>query len=94
MTAYRVTILHDACTTHDVNAETETSAIEAAMEEAGVTLCHHCSGKLEVGDPIRAACVENLDSGESNLQADPDYEVVQLRARVAELEALLKTPNV
>lgn len=47
MTAYRVTILHDACTTHDVNAETETGAIEAAMEEAGVTLCHHCAGKLD-----------------------------------------------
>lgn len=93
MTAYRVTILHDACTTHDVDADTESAAIEAAMNEAGVSLCYHCSGKIEMGDPIRAACVENLSSGESNTEADPDYEVVQLRARVAELEAMLKTPN-
>jgi hypothetical protein len=64
------------------------------MDEAGVALCHQCSDKLEVGDPIRAACVEDLDTGKSNSEADPDYEVVQLRARVAELEALLKTPNV
>lgn len=89
MTTYRVTIIHDACTTHDVEAETEAGAIEAAMDVAGVTLCHYCSSQIEMGDPIRAACVENLDSGASNLEADPDHEVVKLRARVAELEAML-----
>jgi hypothetical protein len=90
MSQYRVTILHDACTTHDVNADSEAEAIEAAFEDAGVTLCHRCSDLLELGDPIRAACVENLATGDSNTEADPDYEVVQLRARVAELEAALK----
>jgi hypothetical protein len=89
MTAYRVTILHDACTSHDVDAATEVGAIEAAMEQAGVTLCHQCSSTLEVADPIRAICVENLDTGESNQDPDPDFEVAQLRARVEELEAAL-----
>lgn len=81
--------MHDACTTHDVEADDEQAAIEAAMDVAGVTLCHQCSRDLELGDPIRAVCVENLDSGESNTNADPEYEVVQLRARIAELEDLL-----
>lgn len=89
MTAYRVTIAYDACTTHEVEAENEQCAIERAMGEAGVTLCNHCSRGLELGDPIRAAVVENLETGESNDDADPDFEVVKLRARVAELEALL-----
>jgi len=89
MTAYRVTIIHDACTTHDVEAEGEQSAIEAALDVASVRLCHQCSGNLELGDPIRAAMVENLESGESNDDANPDFEVARLRARVAELEALL-----
>ncbi len=89
MTAYRVTIIHDACTTHDVDAASEADAIDNAMCEAGVSLCHQCSDQVEMGDPIRAACVENLDTGESNIEADPDFEVVQLRARVAKLQAAL-----
>ena len=64
MTRYRVTISHDACTTHDVEAGSPESAAERAMEGCGsVTLCHHCSDNLTMGDPIRAACVENLDDG-------------------------------
>ena len=89
MNAYRVTIIHDACTTHDVEAESEQAAVHHAMNDAGVTLCHYCSHTIEVGDPIRAACVQNLDNGESNMDADPAFEVVQLRARVAELVAAL-----
>lgn len=89
MNACRVTIIHDACTTHDVEAESEQAAVHHAMNDAGVTLCHYCSHTIEVGDPIRAACVQNLDNGESNMDADPAFEVVQLRARVAELVAAL-----
>ena len=91
MTAYRVTVLHDACTVHDVEADTEQDAIQAAMNETGVTLCHHCSNALEMGDPIRAACVENLDTGASNSEADPDFEVVQLRASIAEQARMIET---
>lgn len=88
MTKYRVTIIHDACTTHDVDAETEAGAIGAAMDDAHVTLCHYCADRLEVGDPIRAACVEDMDTGIHNSDADPDPEVVQLRARVADRDRL------
>jgi hypothetical protein len=35
-----------------------------------------------------------LDTGEANNDADPDFEVVQLRARVAELEAQLAVRGV
>ena len=59
------------------------------MTRYRVTLCHQCSDRLEVGDPLRAVVVENLDSGETNTDADPDAEVVALRARVAELERML-----
>ncbi len=87
MTSYRVTVLHDACTTHDVEADTEGQAIEQAFNDGGVSLCHQCSNTVEMGDPIRAVYVENLDTGEGNDDADPDHEVVALRAKVAELEA-------
>lgn len=90
---YRVTILHDACTTHEVEADTESGAIDAAMVEASVRLCHQCSDQIEVADPIRAVCVENIETGESNMDADPGWEVAQLRTRIAELEAQLKTHN-
>lgn len=86
MTRYRVTISHDACTTHDVEAGSPEDAAERAMESCGsVTLCHHCSDELQMGDPIMAACVENLDDGTHVDAVDP--EVAALRARVAELEA-------
>jgi hypothetical protein len=87
MARFRVTIIHDACTTHDVEADTQDAAIGVAMDGAGVTLCNQCSDCIDLADPIRAAVVENLDTGESDLDADPDHEVVVLRRRVAELEA-------
>ena len=89
MTNYRVTIQHDACTTHDVSADNESDAISKAFDSAGVHLCHQCSDEVEMGDAIRALIVENLDTGESNDDADPDHEVLALRARVAELEGQL-----
>lgn len=91
MTRYRVTISHDACTTHDVEAGSPESAAERAMEGCGsVTLCHHCSDELQMGDPIRAACVENLDDGTHIDAVDP--EVAALQVRVAELEAAAPQP--
>lgn len=89
MTRYRVTIQHDACTTHDVNAETKDAAVTAAFSECGVSLCHHCSDQIELADPIRAVVVENLETGESDDEVDPPYEVVSLRARVDALTAAL-----
>ena len=89
MSAYRVTIMHDACTTHDVEASSEDEAMDRAMEQVGVCLCHQCSDQIDLGDPIRVVVIENLDTGESNYDADPDFEVRTLRERVAELEAQL-----
>ena len=89
MTKYRVTIAHDACTSHDVTAASDADAMTAAFDMAKVTLCHQCSNQIELADPVRVVYVENLDTGETNDDADPDFEVVRLRARVAELEAQL-----
>jgi hypothetical protein len=94
MTKYRVTISHDACTSHDIAADNEADAMAAAFDVAGVTLCHQCSKEIELAEPVRAVCVENLDTGETNNDANPDFEVVQLRARVAELEAQLAVRGV
>jgi len=38
MTAFRVTILHDACTVHDVEADTEQGAIDAAASSKGAMM--------------------------------------------------------
>ena len=89
MTNYRVMILHDACTTHDVTAENEAGAIDAAMNEVSVCLCHQCSNEIELADPIRVVMVENLDTGESNDDADPDSTVVALRKDVEQLRRML-----
>jgi hypothetical protein len=89
MPRFRVTILHDVCTTHDVVADDESQAIEHALDVGRVTLCGQCSNEIDVADPIRAAVVENLDTGATNTDPDPDPEIAQLRARIAELEALL-----
>lgn len=90
MSRYRVTISHDACTTHDVVADSPEDAGERAMEGCDhVTLCHHCSDKLAMGDPIQAACVENLDDGSYTEPTDRDVE--RLQAQVAELTAEVET---
>ncbi len=79
MNRYVVTIAHDACTLHEVEAESVSGAIDAAMDEAGVSLCHQCAKEVELGDPMRAVYVENLETGEFNADPDPEYEVVRLR---------------
>lgn len=87
MSNFRVTIQHDACTVHDVEAESKEAAIYAAFDEAHVTLCHQCSGSIELADPIRALVVENLATGEyDDIPSDDEVIVSTLRQRVAELE--------
>ena len=71
---YRVAILYDATTLHDVEAASPEEAADAAMDEAGsVSLCHQCVDEIEVGDPIRAAWVEDIDTGVCDHNVDPDY---------------------
>ena len=71
---FQVAILWDATTLHDVEASDEAQAIEKAMDDAHVSLCYQCSDELEVGDPIRAAWVED-ENGGCNANADPDPDV-------------------
>lgn len=82
MTKFRVTIMHDACTSHDVDADDQDAAITEAFAECSVSLCHQCSNQLYLGDPIRAVIVENLDTGEPDRDADPDIEVRALRKEI------------
>lgn len=81
---YRVTFIHDACNSVEVQATTPDEAMALAWnEQGGVTLCHQCSDELEMGDPIRIVGVENTDTGEST-DGEPTLEEKQL----AKLQAL------
>jgi hypothetical protein len=82
MTKFRVTLMHDACTTHDVEADTQDAATVRAFEEVSVSLCHQCSSQVDLGDPIRAVIIENLDTDEVDTDPDPDPEVLALRREV------------
>ena len=56
MKKWGVTVLIDASTFIEVEAETEAEAIEKALEEAYVpSICHHCSHELELGDILMLA---------------------------------------
>lgn len=80
MKKFRVAILYDATTVHEVEALDESDAVERSMDEAGVSLCFRCSNKLEVGDPIRAAWVEDLETGGCDSDIDPDHGVLVVRS--------------
>lgn len=62
MKKWRVSILHDACTSVEVEAETEEEAKAKAMDEAeSVCLCWSCSKKIEIGDPMEAVNAAEID---------------------------------
>jgi hypothetical protein len=91
MTKWRITIAHDACTTHDVEADDEESAIEQAFGLASPCLCYHCSDEIELGDPTEAVIVENLDAGSAEFRGADPAEIASLRAQLEEAQAEAKT---
>lgn len=66
---YRVVILYGASSSEIVEADSPDEAREAAV--AYPTLCHHCSGELELGDPYDTAVFEE-DTGDELIGFDSD----------------------
>jgi hypothetical protein len=88
MAHYRVTIAHDACTTHEIDADSPNAAADAAMSEVyTVRLCHQCSGKIELADPIRVVGVHNDETDEYVTDLDPPIEAVVLQRELDEVLA-------
>ena len=81
MNEYSVTVLVDASRNYTVKAESPEAAIERAEElYSGESsgLCHHCSGKLDVGGAVGAiAYCEDKEVLDTSYQA----------SRIAALEA-------
>lgn len=81
MNEYSVTVLVDASRSYTVKAESPEAAIEQAEElysSGSSGLCHHCSGKLDVGGAVGAiAYCEDKEVLDTSYQA----------ARIAALEA-------
>ncbi|GAB3484222.1 hypothetical protein [Azotobacter salinestris] len=92
MAEFSVTLLIDASTSMTVTADTPEDAAELAMDEAGnPSLCHYCSGKMDVGDVYAARVYDGdkevLDTDWTAQQlAAAEKQVEKLEKRVAELE--------
>ena len=81
MNEYSVTVLVDASRSYTVKAESPEAAIERAEElYSGESsgLCHHCSGKLDVGEAVGA-----IVYCEDKEVLDTSYQA----SRIAALEA-------
>jgi len=68
MGKWRVFVTVDASVVLEVEADTEEQAKEAAMDEVGSPcLCHHCSYKIELGDPMEAIEAIKIDDEEGGM---------------------------
>ena len=88
MNEYSVTVLVDASRNYTVKAESPEAAVEQAEERysrESSTLCHQCSGKLDVGGAVGAIVYcedkEVLDTG---------YQAARIATLEAECEGLRK----
>ena len=53
MGTWYVCVTYDASKTIKVKAETDDEARQKALDKAGqISLCHQCSGEIEIGDPL------------------------------------------
>ncbi len=69
MPKFNVTVLVDATTTIEIEANDPLEARELAIGAASVCLCHQCSDSLDVGDPIRVIEVCDEDGNVIEEQA-------------------------
>lgn len=59
-----MSIIFDASKCVEVNAESPDEALGLAYDEAGyVSLCHQCSGEIEMGDAVRAIAYDESGEG-------------------------------
>ena len=88
MPLYQVTIVHDACTTHEIEADSPKEAADKAMGEvSNVSLCHQCSHEIDLADPVRVVCVYNEETDENHTDLDPPIEAVSLQRKLDEVTA-------
>ena len=88
MNEYSVTVLVDASRNYTVKAESPEAAIEQAEElysRESSGLCHHCSGKLDVGGAVGA-----IAYCEDKEVLDTSYQASRIAALEAEGERLRK----
>lgn len=88
MNEYSVTVLVDASRNYTVKAESPEAAIERAEElYSGESsgLCHHCSGKLDVGGAVGA-----IAYCEDKEVLDTSYQASRIATLEAECEKLRK----
>jgi len=86
MGKYSVSVIFDACKSVVVEAESAEIAADLAYDEAGyASLCHQCSGEIEVADAIRAIVYDEngdevFDDGhEHGVIAKLELEIQELR---------------
>ena len=88
MNEYSVTVLVDASRNYTVKAESPEAAVEQAEERysrESSTLCHQCSGKLDVGGAVGA-----IAYCEDKEVLDTSYQAARIATLEAECERLRK----
>lgn len=86
MNEYSVTVLVDASRNYTVKAESPEAAVEQAEElysRESSTLCHQCSGKLDVGGAVGA-----IVYCEDKEVLDTSYQAARIATLEAECERL------
>lgn len=90
---YNVTVLIDASCNTDVEADSPAEAADKAMNSVGyVTLCHQCSGEVDIGDCLGALVYDDdgviLDTTfAAERAARLESKIAMLQAEIALLEA-------
>lgn len=86
MSEYSVSVIFDACKSVKVEAGSAQEAAEIAYDEAGyASLCHQCSGEIDVADAVRAIVYDEsgdevFDDGyENGLMAKLEPQIKELR---------------
>lgn len=84
---YAVTVLFDASRSVSIEADSPEEAEEKAHNQVGsVSLCHQCSGEVEMGDANGALVYEDDGAGDQVL--DTQWSSTRIAALEAEVAAL------
>lgn len=86
---YTVMTGFDATTFEDVEADTPKEAMEKSSPSASV--CHQCSGALDVGDPVYTVVID--DDGEEVLNTLDDEKLDERKKVLEEVRAFLDLPK-
>ncbi len=77
MGRYAVIIRYDASQSIEVNASSPEMAAEEASDRIGVSICHECSRKVEIGEFIGLIVLG--EGGEPLLKMNEFYDIIDER---------------